>query len=127
VTTCGGTLFWDGTSATAPAVDADAPPAIKDTPAIPNTGAALLRRFPFETRFTFGMAKSSLIFEQMSDERTLSSSTIHSICIHAEASTPMRAPETVPGLSWVVEQPCGVRYLGPQTMPDDLRTNLCQG
>jgi hypothetical protein len=32
----------------------------------------------------------------------------------------------VPGLSWVVEQPCGVIYLGSQTMPDDLRTDPCQ-
>jgi hypothetical protein len=68
--TCGGTVFCDGTSATAPAVDADAPPAIKDTPAIPNTGAALLRRFTFEARFAFAIVKSSLTFEQMSDERT---------------------------------------------------------
>ena len=68
--TWGGTVFCDGTSATDPAVDADAPPAIdKDTPAIPNTGTALLRRFPNEARFVFGMIKSSATFEQMSDER----------------------------------------------------------
>ena len=61
----------DCTSVADPAVDADAPPAIdKDTPAIPNTGTALLRRFPFEARFAFGMVKSSITFEQTSDERT---------------------------------------------------------
>jgi hypothetical protein len=55
--TWGSSVFCDGTSATDPVVDADAPPAIdKDTPAIPNTGKALVRRFPFEARFAFGMA-----------------------------------------------------------------------
>jgi len=54
--TCGGTVFCAGTSATDPAVDADAPPAIdSDIPAIPNTGTALLRLFPFEARFAFGI------------------------------------------------------------------------
>ncbi len=64
-------MFCSGAFATDPVVDADAPPAIdKDIPAIPNTGTALLRRFPFEARFAFGMIKSSVTFEQMSDEGT---------------------------------------------------------
>jgi hypothetical protein len=55
-----GAGLCDGTSAT----DADAPPPAiaKDTPAIPNTGAALLRRFPFEARFACDIAEFLLYF-----------------------------------------------------------------
>jgi len=43
-------VFGIGTSTADPAVDADAPLAIaKDTPAIPNAGAALFPPFRFET------------------------------------------------------------------------------
>jgi hypothetical protein len=42
-------VFCTDTSTADPAVDADAPPAIaKDTPAIPNAGAALFPLFRFE-------------------------------------------------------------------------------
>jgi hypothetical protein len=48
-----GAGLCDGISATDPTADADAPPPAiaKDTPAIPNKGATLFRRFPFEARF----------------------------------------------------------------------------
>ena len=42
-------MFCTGTSTAGPAVDADAPPPIaKDSPAIPNAGAVLVRLFRFE-------------------------------------------------------------------------------
>jgi hypothetical protein len=44
-------------------VDADAAPATaKDTPAIPKAGTVLLRRFPFEARFTSDIAELLLYF-----------------------------------------------------------------
>jgi hypothetical protein len=59
-----GAGLCDGISATDPTADADAPPPAiaKDTPAIPNTGAALLRRFPFEARFACDIAEFLLYF-----------------------------------------------------------------
>jgi len=54
----------DGISAAGPLVPADAPPASdKDTPAIPNTGTALLKRFRFEACFVRDIVESSLTFE----------------------------------------------------------------
>jgi hypothetical protein len=59
-----GVGLCDGISATPPTADADAPPPAiaKDTPAIPSTGAALLRRFPFEARFACDIAEFLLYF-----------------------------------------------------------------
>src|ERR1700686_1602757 len=50
-------MVCGGISAVAMA-DADAPPPAiaRDTPASPNTGTALLRRFSFEARFACGIA-----------------------------------------------------------------------
>jgi hypothetical protein len=45
---------------------ADAPPAIaKETPAAPNDGKAILRRFRFEVRFAFAIVGSSDACEQI--------------------------------------------------------------
>jgi hypothetical protein len=66
-----GAGLCDGMSATDPTADADAPPPAiaKDTPAIPNTGAALLRRFPLDARFACDIAEFRLYFsfEQISE------------------------------------------------------------
>jgi hypothetical protein len=57
-----GVGLCDGISGTDPIADAPPPVIAKDTPAIPNTGAALLQRFPFEARFACDIAKFLLYF-----------------------------------------------------------------
>jgi hypothetical protein len=59
-----GVGLCDAISATVPTADADAPPPAiaKDAPAIPNTGAALLKRFPFKARFACNIAEFLLYF-----------------------------------------------------------------
>jgi hypothetical protein len=57
-----GVGLCDGISATDPTADAPPPAIAKDTPAIPNTGAALLRRFTFEARFACDIAEFLLYF-----------------------------------------------------------------
>ena len=73
-----GAVSCDGTFAVGAV--ADAPPAIaKDTPATPNTGKVVLRRFRFEACFACAIVEPSYACEQMSgmDDR----STFRALCL----------------------------------------------
>jgi hypothetical protein len=65
-------VFCTGTSTADPAVDADAPPAIaKDTPAIPNVGAALFRLLRFKLFLARAIGGSNTESWWLSNRRTV--------------------------------------------------------
>jgi hypothetical protein len=68
-------------------VDADAAPATaKDTPAIPKAGTVLLRRFPFEARFTSDIAELLLYFPSTKS----ASKVLHPLALFCDATVLQR-------------------------------------